>query len=223
MNEEQSEQEENLNPLEGFKNTFKNFEWGISLSVGGYLFLILLGVSYNFAYYLFFKINIFLFSEINDFLVAPLANPLVIVLGILSVGLVYVLMSLGFAWQKNHYKSYQIVMRIMMLGKKVDQKKMNKLAKSSGYIALMLTLYVFYAAFFYGQYRSNKTLHDKNLFHYKLSIDKDVIINLDSLVYVGDNSAHYFLYDTLKREATVIPKEQVKFVTIKKNLKGKFF
>ena len=91
MNHELLEQEEeNLNPLEGFKKTFMNFEWGISLSVGGYLFLVFLGISYNFAYFLFFKINIFLFSEINDFLVAPLANPLVIVLGLLSVGLVYI-------------------------------------------------------------------------------------------------------------------------------------
>ena len=57
MKEELSEQEEDYNPLEGFKNTFKNFEWGISLSVGGYLALIFLGISYNFFYFASFRIN----------------------------------------------------------------------------------------------------------------------------------------------------------------------
>ncbi|PWK28461.1 hypothetical protein LV89_00665 [Arcicella aurantiaca] len=91
MNEELLDQEEHLNPLDGLKNTFKNFEWGISLSVGGYLFLIFLGISYNFFYFSIFRINIFLFSEINDFLMAPLANPLVILLAILSIGMLITL------------------------------------------------------------------------------------------------------------------------------------
>jgi len=223
MDEELLDQEEHLNPLDGFKNTFKNFEWGISLSVGGYLFLIFLGISYNFIYFSFFKINIFLFSEINDFLMAPLANPLVIVLGLLSVALVYLLMALGFAWQKKNYKSYRIAMRILFFGIKFEQKKVNKLSKSPVYIAIMLMIYVFYAAFFYAAYRSKKTYSDKNLFHYKLSVDNDKLKNIDSLVYVGDNSVHYFLYDTVKRQATVIPKSEVKFVRIVKNPKGVFF
>jgi hypothetical protein len=223
MNEELLDQEEHKNPFDGFKDTLKNFEWGISLSVGGYLFLIFLGLSYNFSYFLFFKVNIFLFSEINDFLMAPLANPLVILLGALSAGLVFFLMYLGFSWQKKHYKSYSVAMRIMMLGKKVDQKKIDKLSKSPVYISIMLVVYLFYAAFFYGQYRSKKTYSDKNLFHYKLSVDNEKLKNIDSLIYVGDNSAHYFLYDTVKRQATVIPKSEVKFVRIVKNPKGVFF
>lgn len=221
MNEELSEQEEDYNPLEGFKNTFKNFEWGISLSVGGYLFLIFLGISYNFFYFMIFRINIFLFSEINDFLMAPLANPLVIVLGLLSVSLLFVLYYLGFLWMKKHFKSYQIFYRVVMMGRKVDKKKIGKYMKSPFYIGFSVLLYLFVTAQYYAIYRSSKTSHDKNLYHYKLSLDKDVIINTDSLVYIGDNSSHYFLFDTLKREATVIPKEQVKFVRIIKNPKGR--
>jgi hypothetical protein len=222
MNEELIK-EEHINPFDGFKNTLKNFEWGISLSVGGYLFLIFLGLSYNFSYFLFFKINIFLFSEVNDFLMAPLANPLVIVLGALSAGLVFFLMYLGFAWQKKNYKSYNVAMRVLMLGKKVDQKKIDKLSKSPVYISIMLVIYLFYAAFFYGKYRSKKTFNDKNLFHYKLSVDNEKLKNIDSLIYVGDNSAHYFLYDTVNHQATVIPKNEVKFVRIIKNPNGRFF
>jgi|GEM_PF-6634480 len=215
------EQEEIKNPFDEFKTAFTNFEWGISLSVGGYLFLIFLGISYNFFYFTAFKINIFLFSEINDFLMAPLANPLVIVLALLSVGLLSGLLYLGFLWQRKHFKSYQIFYRIINFGKKADKKKINKMMKSSFYIGFAVLIYLLVAAEFYGFYRSSKTFHDKNLHHYKLSIDKDLVKNLDSLVYVGDNSAHYFLFDTLKREATVIPKAQVKFVRIMKNPKGR--
>ena len=61
MNEELSEQEEEVkNPLDGFKTVFTNFEWGISLSVGGYLILIFLGISYSFFYFMTFRINIHL-------------------------------------------------------------------------------------------------------------------------------------------------------------------
>jgi hypothetical protein len=227
MNEEllEHQEEEEKSPLDGFKNTFKNFEWGISLSVGGYLFLIFLGVTYNFFYFMIFRINIFLFSEINDFLMAPLANPLVIVLGLLSVGLLFGLMYLGFLWKKKHPKSYKIFFRIMTMGRKADKKNMDKMAKmnkSPVFISFGVLMYLFVAAQYYAIYRSTKTSHDKNLYHYKLSIDKDLVKNLDSLVYVGDNSAHYFLFDTIKREATVIPKEQVKFVRIIKNPRGRF-
>jgi hypothetical protein len=226
MNQELLEQEEeDKNPLEGFKTVFTNFEWGISLSVGGYLFLIFLGISYSFFYFMTFRINIFLFSEINDFLMAPLANPLVIVLGLLSVGLLFGLIYLGFLWKKKHLKSYKIFFRIMMMGRKADKKNMDKMAKmnkSPVFISFGVLMYLFVAAQYYAIYRSTKTSHDKNLYHYKLSIDKDLVKNLDSLVYVGDNSAHYFLFDTIKREATVIPKEQVKFVRIIKNPKGRF-
>ncbi len=228
MNEEllkQEEEQEDKNPFEGFKTVFTNFEWGISLSVGGYLFLIFLGISYNFFYFMMFRINIFLFSEINDFLMAPLANPLVIVLGLLSVGLLFWLIYLGFLWKKKHLKSYQIFFRIMMIGRKADKKNMDKMAKmnkSPVFISFGVLTYLFVAAQYYAIYRSTKTSHDKNLYHYKLSTDKDLVKNLDSLVYVGDNSAHYFLFDTIKREATVIPKEQVKFVRIIKNPKGRF-
>jgi hypothetical protein len=223
MNQELLEQdEEDKNPFDGFKTVFTNFEWGISLSVGGYLFLIFLGISYNFFYFMIFRINIFLFSEINDFLMAPLANPLVIVLGLLSIGLLILLLYLSFLWQRKHFKSYQIVYRILMLGRKADKKKISKMMKSPFYIGFAVLTYLFVAAQYYAIYRSTKTSHDKNLYHYKLSIDKDLVKNLDSLVYVGDNSAHYFLFDTIKREATVIPKEQVKFVRIIKNPKGRF-
>ena len=221
MNEELLEQEDK-NPLEGFKTIFTNFEWGISLSVGGYLVLIFLGISYSFFYFMTFRINIFLFSEINDFLMAPLANPLVILLASLSMGLLLVLYYLSFLWQRKHFKSYQIFYRIMMLGRKADKKKISKMMKSPFYIFFAVLVYLLVAAEFYGFYRSSKTYHNENLFHYKLSIDKDLVKNLDSLVYVGDNSAHYFLFDTIKREATVIPKEQVKFVRIVKNPKGRF-
>jgi hypothetical protein len=225
MNEELLQEEEDKNPLEGFKNTFKNFEWGISLSVGGYLILMFLGISYSFFYFMLFRINIFLFSEINDFLMAPLANPLVIVLGLLSVGLLFGLMYLGFFWKKKHFKSYKIFFRIIMMGRKADKKNMDKVAKmnkSPVFISFGVVMYLFVAAQYYAIYRSTKTSHNKNLYHYKLSIDKDLVKNLDSLVYVGDNSAHYFLFDTIKREATVIPKEQVKLVRIIKNPKGRF-
>ena len=168
-----------------------------------------------------FKINIFLFSEINDFLMAPLANPLVIVLALISVGLLFLLYYLSFLWMRKHLKSYQIFYRIVMMGRKADKKKINKLMKSPWYIGFSVLLYLFIAAQYYALYRSSKTSHNKNLYHYKLSINKDVILNTDSLVYVGDNSAHYFLFDTIKREATVIPKEQVKFVRIIKNPKGR--
>ncbi len=224
MNEELLDQEEHLNPFDGFKNTLKNFEWGISLSVGGYLFLIFLGISYNFFYFSSFRINIFLFSEINDFLMAPLANPLVIVLGLLSVGLLFGLMYLGFLWKIKHLKSYKIFFRIMMMGRKADKKnmdKMDKMNKSPVFISFGVLTYLFLAAQYYAIYRSKKTSHDKNLYHYKLSIDKDLVKNLDSLVYVGDNSAHYFLFDTIRKEATVIPKDQVKYVRIVKNPKGR--
>ena len=221
MNEELLEQEDK-NPLEGFKTVFTNFEWGISLSVGGYLVLIFLGISYSFFYFMTFRINIFLFSEINDFLMAPLANPLVILLASLSMGLLLVLYYLSFLWQRKHFKSYQIFYRIMMLGRKADKKKISKMMKSPFYIFFAVLVYLLVAAEFYSFYRSSKTYHNENLFHYKLSIDKDLVKNLDSLVYVGDNSAHYFLFDTIKREATVIPKEQVKFVRIVKNPKGRF-
>ena len=110
----------------------------------------------------------------------------------------------------------------MMLGRKADKKKISKMMKSPFYIFFAVLVYLLVAAEFYGFYRSSKTYHNENLFHYKLSIDKDLVKNLDSLVYVGDNSAHYFLFDTIKREATVIPKEQVKFVRIVKNPKGRF-
>jgi hypothetical protein len=226
MNEELLEQEEeDKNPFDGFKTVFTNFEWGISLSVGGYLVLIFLGISYSFIYFMTFKINIFLFSEINDFLMAPLANPLVIVLGLLSVSFLFGVMYLGFLWKKKHLKSYKIVFRIMMMGRKADKKnmdKMDKMSKSPVFIFFGVLMYLFVAAQYYAIYRSSKTSHNKNLYHYKLSIDKDLIKNLDSLVYVGDNSAHYFLFDTIKREATVIPKEQVKFVRIVKNPRGRF-
>ncbi len=224
MNEQLTEQEEDdvKNPLENFKDLFTKFELGISLSVGGYLFLIFLGVSYSFFYFMIFRINIFLFSEINDFLMAPLANPLVILLGLMSVGLLILLIQLGFLWQKKHFESYQIVYRILMLGRKADKKKISKMMNSPLYIGFAVITYLFVAAQYYAIYRSSKTSHNKNLYHYKLSIDNDLVKNLDSLVYVGDNSAHYFLFDTIKREATVIPKEQVKFVRIIKNPKGRF-
>lgn len=223
MNEEPLEQEEDKNLFEGFKEKLKNFEWGISLSVGGYLFLIFLGLTYNFFYFMMFRVNIFLFSEINDFLMAPLANPLVIVLALFNMGFLFGIYYLSFLWEKKHYKSYLLFWQITMFNRKMDKKGIDKYMKSTTFLIISIVLYLFIAAQYYAIYRSSKTSHDKNLFHYKLSIDKDVIINIDSLVYVGDNSAHYFLYDTLKREATIIPKEQVKFVTVKKNPKGKFF
>jgi hypothetical protein len=225
MNEELlNQEEEDKNPFDSFKNVFTKFEWGISLSVGGYLLLMFLGISYSFFYFMIFRINIFLFSEINDFLMAPLANPLVIVLGLLSVGLLFGLMYLGFLWKKKHIKSYKTFFRIVMLGRKADKKNMDKMAKmnkSPMFISFGVLMYLFVAAQYYALYRSSKTSHDKNLYHYKLSIDKGLVKNLDSLVYVGDNSAHYFLFDTIKREAFVIPKEQVKFVRIMKNPKGR--
>jgi hypothetical protein len=224
MNEElpkQEEEEDVKNPLENFKNIFTNFEWGISLSVGGYLLLMFLGISYSFFYFMTFKINIFLFSEINDFLMAPLANPIVVGVALLSIGLFILLYQLSFFWMKKHFRSYQVFYRVMMLGRKADRKKINKMMKSPLYFVFAVVVYLLLAAELYGFYRSSKTLHDKNLFHYKLSVDKDLVKNIDSLVYVGDNSAHYFLFDTIKHEATVIPKEQVKYVRIMKNPKGR--
>ena len=120
-------------------------------------------------------------------------------------------------------KTYRIFYRITMFGMNPDNKKAKENLYSPPLIMFMLVLYLFSAAMFYAIHRSEKTVHDKNLYHYKLSIDSTVIKNTDSLVYVGDNSGHYFLYDTIRRQATVIPKEQVKFVTIMKNPKGKFF
>ncbi|PWK28460.1 hypothetical protein LV89_00664 [Arcicella aurantiaca] len=128
---------------------------------------------------------------------------------------------LSFLWMKKHFKSYQIAYRIMMLGRKADRKKISKYMKSPLYISFSILIYLLLAAELYGFYRANKTLHDKNIYHYKLSIDKDLVENLDSLVYVGDNSAHYFLFDTIRKEATIIPKDQVKFVRIVKNKKGR--
>lgn len=224
MNEEllNQEEEQDKNPFDNFKSIFTKFEWGISLSVGGYLLLMFLGISYSFFYFMTFKINIFLFSEINDFLMAPLANPLVVVLALLSIGLFVLLYQFSFFWMKKHFKSYQVFYRVMMLGRKADKKKISKMMKSPLYFAFAVVIYLLFAAEVYGLYRSSKTSHDKNINHYKLSIDKDLVKNLDSLVYVGDNSAHYFLFDTIKREATVIPKEQVKLVRIILNPNGRF-
>ena len=221
--QEQLPEEEVKNPLDAVKTIFTNFEWGISLSVGGYLFLIFLGITYNFWYFAPFKINIFLFSEINDFLMAPLANPLVILFGLLSVGLVSLFVYLGYLWGKKNSKSYQLFYRIIWLGFNPDKKKVNKISYSPLAIGSLLTLYLFVAALYYAIYRNKKTIHDQNIFHYKLSIDNPALKNRDSLIYVGDNSSYYFLYDTLKHEATVIPKGEVKFVSISKNPKGKLF
>jgi hypothetical protein len=149
MNEEllkQGEEEDVKNPLAGFKDVFTRFEWGISLSVGGYLLLMFLGVSYSFFYFSIFRINIFLFSEINDFLMAPLANPLVIILALLSVGLLILLLYLSFLWQRKHFKSYKIFYRVMMLGRKADKKKINKMMKSPFYIGFAVFMYLFVAA-----------------------------------------------------------------------------
>jgi hypothetical protein len=56
-----------------------------------YLALTFVGMTHDWWFYRYFKINILDFSETSDFLLAAIRNPLVIVLSILPVGLVYLL------------------------------------------------------------------------------------------------------------------------------------
>ena len=86
---------------------------------------------------------------------------------------------------------------------------------------IAIILYLFIASMFYAFHRSNKTRENKNIVNYKVYFESEEKMNQDSLLFVGDNSQYYFMYDTTRKEALVIPKEKVKLVKIMRNKDGR--
>lgn len=54
-----------------------------------YLLLIVIGLLFSSFYYIGFQINIFEFADLSDFLLAPIAQPLVLVFSVISLFLAY--------------------------------------------------------------------------------------------------------------------------------------
>lgn len=216
--------------MEG-KNFFKEYidkikevEWGISVSVGGYLVLITIGMLFSFCYYFTFKINIFKFSELSDFILIPFSDPFTIIFTIVSLGVIYAL-SLFSEWHKTNYpESFRKWTYWFSFGtiKETESEVYKK--KEKGMYIFSVIIYVFYAAMFYGIRKHNKVIENRTFLDYKVDFETQLPAPVkDSLVFLGDNAGYYFLYHISKKEAYIVPKDKLNYVRIKKNPNGRFY
>jgi hypothetical protein len=82
----------------------RSWGWAEHLGTGltvGYLALVVIGMFHTFALYFRFGINILEFAEPSDFLLAPVRDPLVMVITVVPVLLVWWYMVASWAWSER--------------------------------------------------------------------------------------------------------------------------
>lgn len=200
----------------------KQSEWGISVSVGGYLILVTIGMLFSFAYYAMFRINIFKFSDLSDFLLVPFADPFTILFLLASVVFILALAQLNNWWKAKYPKSFVSWTYWLSLGvvKEIESEKYKKREKNIYLVSLIM--YIAYAAAFYGIYKRKKVLENQTYIEYKVNFESDMPVK-DSLIFLGDNANYYFLHHVSQKESYIIPKDKLNYVKVKKNPNGRFF
>jgi hypothetical protein len=207
--------------IKSFLGKLRDAEWGISVSVGAYLILIVIGMIFSFCYYLPYKINIFKFSDINDFILIPFADPFILFFVSVSLGFIYVLYLWNEWWKKSNPASFRKWNLWLSFGR-VDTYSEKYKKNEPKLFIYAVAIYVIYAATLYSSHKEKKVLENQTFVEYKVNFEGDLPVK-DSLTFLGDNANYYFLYHIRTKESYVIPKDKLNYLKIKKNPSGRFF
>lgn len=210
------------NPIERFRKIIQRVDWGLSVSVTGYLMLMFIGMCFSFCYYAHFKINIFRFSEISDFLLIPFADPFTIIFTLASLGLVLGLAYVIEYWKWKSFESFSKWERILSFGLVKRSVEAHSLRKKDTSYAIAILLYVLTAALRYGTHKADQVINNTTFIEYSVNIAGDLPAK-DSLLFVGENSSYYFLYHKSEKTSIVLPKDKVNYVKIRRNKNGRIY
>jgi len=96
----------------------------------------------------------------------------------------------------------------------LSESKEKKASIESILIGSIITL--FSASFFYGRYQMHHTSTQPTP-HILTLTDGSKIATTQNLIYLGKTNNYYFLYDSLGKQSTIIPANEVRTVNIKRN------
>lgn len=115
----------------------------------GYIFMVGIGMLFNYHYYENFGVNIFEYGDVLDFLIAPFEDIIIVVFTIASLVVVWIAFYMDRYWKEKSPKWYSIV----NFG--IDKSKWFALYRIIGFVLIFL-LYLNISAIIYGDIKSIK-------------------------------------------------------------------
>ena len=133
-----------------FKSTAAFLQKDISLSLSiSYVVLVAIGIIFNGAYYLCFRVNVIQYSDISDFLLAPFRDFFILIFTIATVAFIYYLNVFDDWLEKNHPKLHHS----MYMG--IDKVEYQKNYSFKG-VLLMIIIYVCFAAIYTANFKQTE-------------------------------------------------------------------
>ena len=192
-----------------FNSVSKFLQKDISLSLTlSYVALVAIGITFNSAYYICFRINIIQYSDISDFLLAPFRDPFILIFTIGTIVFLHYNNIFDNWLEEKHPKIHQR----LYIG--LDKEKFQQWYASKGMV-FVIVLYVYFVALLYGIFQSNKVKKGES--DYICVIMKDNHFEpTDTLYFVGKNNGFTFLYNKNKKQTNIIPMSDVLRIEVDK-------
>lgn len=193
-----------------FKSIAQFLKKDISLALSlSYIALIAIGIIFNSAYYLFFRINIIQYSDISDFLLAPFRDPFILIFTIGTIVFVHYNNIFDHWLEEKHPEIHQVFY------KGLDKEKFQKWYSSSNGMSLVIVFYVCSIAMLYARFQATKVKDGENNYIHVVTKDNKFEPS-DTLYFVGKNNGFTFLYNKSKKQTNIIPMSDVLRIEVDK-------
>ena len=192
-----------------FKSTATFLQKDISLSLSiTYVVLVAIGIIFNGAYYLCFRINVISYSDISDFLMAPFRDMFILIFTIATVFSIYYL-NVFDEWLERKYPKLH---DSMYMG--IDKDKYQKDFAFNG-VLFMIVVYVCLTAILYAEFQAKRVKNGYNSYIHVITKDNHFEPS-DTLYFIGKNNGYTFLYNKTKKQTDVIPMSDVLRIEVDK-------
>ena len=192
-----------------FNSVSKFLQKDISLSLTlSYVALVAIGIIFNSAYYLFFRINIIQYSDISDFLLAPFRDPFILIFTIGTIVFLHYNNIFDNWLEENHPKIHQS----FYMG--LDKEKFQQWYASKGMVLAIIS-YTCLVSGFYGIFQFNKVKKGKRDYTHVIMKDNK-FEPTDTLYFIGKNNGFVFLYNKNKQQTNAIPMSDVLRIEVDK-------
>ena len=192
-----------------FKSIAQFLQKDISLTLSlSYIALIAIGIIFNSAYYLCFRINIIQYSDISDFLLAPFRDPFILIFTIATTILIHYMIIFDEWLEKKYPKLHHSMNK--------NSDKVEFLKKDSfGRVLFMIVTYVCIVATIYAKFQTNRVKNGYNPYIHIITKDNH-FEPTDTLYFIGKNNGFTFLYNKSKKQTNVIPMSDVLRIEVDK-------
>jgi hypothetical protein len=190
------------NPIKNLITYFQK-EPGHALTFG-YITLIVIGMFFDYFYYVAFKINVIQFAELDDLLLAPIQDIRVLLTVFLFCLIAYIIIEWDIWWRKKYPESYVKWSKWGGLKDPFSEKSLRR--AYSGFVTIFI-LYIILGSISYGSIKAKKVKKGQvDKIHLTMKdMPTDSVSNQHKpLFFIGKTKSFVFVYDTAAKKTTII-------------------